>query len=203
MDWAVGLVKNAGEFLPFLVLVLWPVIPLWWIPVHGARELMRRIGLSRYPFIFVLWLPIAYLIYDNRGFLLEYRIHFPVTVMLTGISLGLTGIFLQLWALKELTTKVITGVPEILNDPRSRLIVRGPFSHIRHPTYVSHTLMFAGVFLFSGVLATALVALIDFCIVSLIIVPMEEKELLQRFGDEYHSYMARVPRFVPRIRGEV
>jgi protein-S-isoprenylcysteine O-methyltransferase Ste14 len=29
--------------------------------------------------------------------------------------------------------------------------------------------------------------------------PIEEQKLIERFGEEYHSYMARTGRFVPRL----
>lgn len=56
-----------------------------------------------------------------------------------------------------------------------------------------------GIFLSSGIQAVGLFAQIDFLIVSLIIMYLEENELQQRFGDEYRSYMIRVPRFIPRL----
>ena len=40
---------------------------------------------------------------------------------------------------------------------------------------------------------------VDFIIVALVIIPMEEKELLQRFGEEYRVYMTQTPRFIPRL----
>jgi len=113
------------------------------------------------------------------------------------------GTLLQLWTLKVLTARVITGVPEVINGESARLVVGGPFSRVRHPTYLSHSLFFIGIFLSTGTMATGFVALIDFIIVALIIVPMEEKELLSRFGDEYRLYMARTPRFLPRMRKQI
>ena len=183
-----------------LVIMLWPIIPLWWIPVHGANKLVRRFGFVIYPIIFALWFFIGYFVYSHRAFLLEFRTDFSMTIRITGILLAFFGTLLQLWALKVLSARVITGVPELRNDAETKLIITGPFSRVRHPTYLSHTLFFAGVFFATGILATGLVVLIDLIVVILIIVPMEENELLVRFGDEYRYYMVRTPRFIPRMR---
>jgi protein-S-isoprenylcysteine O-methyltransferase Ste14 len=120
-----------------------------------------------------------------------------------GTLLAFAGIILQLWVLKSLSARVITGVHEVINGETATLVTGGPFSRVRHPTYLSHSLFFIGIFLSTGTMATGFVALIDFIIVALIIVPMEEKELLSRFGDEYRLYMARTPRFLPRMRKQI
>jgi len=190
---------TALDIIALLVTMLWPIIPLWWIPVHGANRIVRRIGFFIYPTVGVFWIFIAYTIYVNRTFLLECRIDFFIIMKIGGIFCACIGILLQLWTLKVLSLGTITGVPEIFSGAKTTLTVHGPFLHIRHPTYVSHTLFFLGIFLTTGILITGLIVLIDFLIISLIIIPLEENELLRRFGDEYESYMASVPRYIPRL----
>jgi protein-S-isoprenylcysteine O-methyltransferase Ste14 len=185
----------------FLVVILWPIIPFWWIPVHGANKLVKKLGFAIYPIIFVVWFFIAYLIYSNRVFLLEFRIDFSIIIRIIGILFSFAGTLLQLWTLKVLTARVITGVPELRNGAEANLVTTGPFSRVRHPTYLSHTLFFTGIFLSTGIVSTGFVALIDFFVVILVIIPMEENELRRRFGNEYRYYMVRIPRFIPRIKG--
>jgi hypothetical protein len=48
------------DTIVLLILMLWPIIPLWWIPVHGANKLVKNIGFLMYPIMFVLWIFIAY-----------------------------------------------------------------------------------------------------------------------------------------------
>lgn len=183
--------------IALIVIVIWPIIPLWWIPVHGANNLVKKLGFAIYPIIFVLWAFVAYIIYSNRIFLLGFQIDFSIVIRITGILFSCAGFLLQLWALKALTATVMTGIPEIRTNTKGRLVTKGLFSRVRHPTYLSHTLFFTGIFLSTGIMATALITLIDFIVVILIIIPMEEQELLARFGDEYRLYMARTPRFIP------
>jgi protein-S-isoprenylcysteine O-methyltransferase Ste14 len=60
-------------------------------------------------------------------------------------------------------------------------------------------MMLMGVFLFTEVGATGIAALLDFFIIITIVIPLEERELLMRFGKEYEEYRQRVrSRFFPR-----
>jgi len=83
-------------------------------------------------------------------------------------------------------------------DPTARLVVRGPYRRVRNPMISGvlaillgeaaalgspALLVWAGVFLFANALYLPLV---------------EERGLLQRFGDDYVRYRAHVPRWVPR-----
>ena len=91
-------------------------------------------------------------------------------------------------------------MPEIFSKVKSDLVRKGPFSVVRHPTYLAHTLIFTGVFLITEVLAVGVVAVVDFIVVNTIIIPFEEKELLSRFGTEYELYKKQVPaRFFPHV----
>src|SRR5688572_604913 len=85
-------------------------------------------------------------------------------------------------------------------DPTRRLVVRGPYRHVRNP-------------MISGVLAlllgeTALLGSLPllgwttaFVVVNAIYLPLfEEPGLVRRFGADYEAYRANVPRWVPRLR---
>jgi len=78
-------IMTIPDAFALLVVTLWPIIPLWWIPVHGVNKLVKKLGFAMYPIIFVVWFFIAYLIYCNRVFLLEFRIDFPIIIRITGI----------------------------------------------------------------------------------------------------------------------
>lgn len=84
-------------------------------------------------------------------------------------------------------------------DKIEDLVTTGMFAHVRHPMYSSLILMVIGMTVATGVVIMILPA----SIVSLLTVLTalkEEEFLIERFGDEYREYMARVPyRFIPRI----
>ncbi|OPY71282.1 MAG: hypothetical protein A4E62_01366 [Syntrophorhabdus sp. PtaU1.Bin002] len=188
------------DFVALALIMLWPIIPIWWIPVHGAKWLVRRLGFSAYLIVLVLWFPIALLVYACKDFVFSFRINIPSVMSIAGMFLFLFGSFVQLWVVRLLTIRGITGTMEIQDEAQKGPITRGPFAVVRHPTYSSHALMFFGIFLWTGIVVAGLVALADLTIISAVVIPLEEKELLIRFGGSYKSYMERVPRLIPGIK---
>lgn len=187
------------RLLALITLMAWPVIPLFWIPLHCATGLFRRMGLLTYLLPLMTWLPAAVAIYSHRDSLLRFSIDVPPLVALIGTALLVAGSVLHLWTARLLGLRGITGVPEVSGPGDGRLVAVGIFSVIRHPTYLAHTMMFLGVFLMTGYLSVAAVAILDILTVNLLIIPLEERELLARFGGEYEAYRRRVPRILPRL----
>jgi protein-S-isoprenylcysteine O-methyltransferase Ste14 len=181
------------ELLAIMTLMFWSVIPLFWVPVHLATGFFRKLGLFSYLMPVITWVPIAYLIYHYRFFLLQFMVQLPALLNLIGIPLLLLGTLLHIWTAILLGGLGIIGVPEISSKVRSRLITKGPFSIVRHPTYLAHTLIFFGVFFITDGAVVGLVALLDFIVVNSMIIPLEEKELLNRFGEEFQIYKRQVP----------
>ena len=105
-----------------------------------------------------------------------------------------------MWTAKLLGVGII-GVPEIFIKIKESIVTEGPFSLVRHPTYLSHTLIFSGVFFITGVIAVGILTVLDLIIITFIVIPLEERELLLRFSEEYIQYKKKVPsRFFPTIR---
>jgi protein-S-isoprenylcysteine O-methyltransferase Ste14 len=180
------------EYLAIATLIFWPVIPLFWIPVHFATGFFKKLGILTYAMPLFTWLPLAYLIFLNRTFLISYKTDLPMIVNIIGIILLASGTVLHMWTAKLLGVGII-GVPEIFIKIKETIVTEGPFSFVRHPTYLSHTLIFSGVFLITGALAIGMLTILDLIIINAIVIPLEEKELLIRFGDEYVQYKTKVP----------
>ena len=113
------------------------------------------------------------------------------------ISLGMMGLALGLWTV-SLFVRFGEGTAAPW-DPTQKFIVRGPYRHVRNP-------MMAGVF--AILLAESLILrswpllfwFIVFAIGNTIYIPLvEEKGLVQRFGEEYIVYKRHVPRWIPRL----
>ena len=191
---------SLSDLVAIIALALWPAVPLFWVPVHCAPQVFRRLGLFTYVLPFLTWLPAAAFILSRRSFLLQYQFSFPLAVLAAGGLLLVLGMALQIWTLALLTLPGIMGVPEV-TEVKGRLVTGGPFSVVRHPTYLSHTLMLLGVFLLTGVASTGVVTVLDILVVNTMIIPLEERELAARFGEEYEEYRKRVPsRFLPGKR---
>jgi protein-S-isoprenylcysteine O-methyltransferase Ste14/predicted DCC family thiol-disulfide oxidoreductase YuxK len=92
------------------------------------------------------------------------------------------------------------GTPMSLDCPR-RLVIAGPYRHVRNPMVIASLLQAGGVALFLGsplvlVYTLALILLEHFAIR-----PGEEADLEGRFGDDYRRYRRRVRCWRPRLRG--
>ncbi len=180
-----------------MTIILWPVIPLFWIPVHFMTYLFKRLGALTYAISLLMWLPLAIFIYQNRAFFLYFNIDIHLILKIIGGFLLITGILLHIWTLRLLGLWGLIGLPEISKKVKGRLVTEGAFSIVRHPTYVAHTMIFSGVFLITGIIAVGIITILDLLFVLALIIPMEERELLVRFGEEYKDYKERVPRFLP------
>ena len=83
-------------------------------------------------------------------------------------------------------------------DPTRRLVVVGPYRHVRNPMISGVLGMISGEALFLGSRAIAL-WLATFWIINVVyFIVLEEPGLVARFGDEYRRYRAAVPRWIPR-----
>lgn len=83
-------------------------------------------------------------------------------------------------------------------DPTVRLVVEGPYRHVRNPMISGVGLVLLGESLLMGSLAL-LGWFGTFMLLNGIYMPLfEEPGLIQRFGDEYREYSRHVPRWIPR-----
>jgi protein-S-isoprenylcysteine O-methyltransferase Ste14 len=188
-----------SDFLALMTIIFWPVIPLFWIPVHGLSRILKRLGFLTYLLPLVTWVPLAYLIYSLKIFILQFKMKFPFILNISGIPILVLGILLHIWTGKLLGLWGLIGLPEIYTRIKGKLVTEGPFSIVRHPTYFAHILIFSGVFLITGVVSIGIITIIDIFLIHIFIIPLEEKELLNRFGEEYRLYRERVSKYFPRI----
>jgi protein-S-isoprenylcysteine O-methyltransferase Ste14 len=84
------------------------------------------------------------------------------------------------------------GVPQ-------RLVVEGPYRYVRNPLYDGDFCLIVGTALLTQSWALMLLAAIYLVQLALQL-PLEERELRERFGIPYQRYCELVPRFVPRRR---
>lgn len=84
-------------------------------------------------------------------------------------------------------------------DPPRRLVVRGPYRYVRNPMISGVIFLLAGLALCLRSVPHAIWAAV-FVTLNLIFIPLvEERDLEQRFGDDYRAYCRVVPRFIPRF----
>jgi protein-S-isoprenylcysteine O-methyltransferase Ste14 len=85
-------------------------------------------------------------------------------------------------------------------DPTRRLVVVGPYRHVRNPMISGVATMLLGEALIHGSRVLAIWLATFLTINQIYFVLLEEPGLVARFGDEYRAYRAAVPRWVPRMQ---
>ena len=93
----------------------------------------------------------------------------------------------------------LPGVGAEENSIPQRLVVEGPYRYVRNPLYDSDLCLILGAALLTRSWALVLVAALYLAQLALQL-PLEERELRERFGVPYRRYCELVPRFVPRRR---
>lgn len=81
------------------------------------------------------------------------------------------------------------------------VIRKGVFGVVRHPIYLSEVLLYLGLFMMNMSLA-AFAVWLGASGFLYYLSRHEEKLLLQRFGDDYRSYIQDVGMWIPRLRGK-
>ena len=114
-----------------------------------------------------------------------------------GAALILAGLWLAAWTML-LFALVGQGTPAPWNPPK-RLVVSGPYRHVRNPMITSVLAMLGGEALLAGSAAIAIWLGVFFLINVVYFKLVEEKKLEQRFGGEYTEYRRNVPRWLPRL----
>jgi protein-S-isoprenylcysteine O-methyltransferase Ste14 len=91
------------------------------------------------------------------------------------------------------------GTPAPIDAPR-RLVIRGPYRHVRNPMYVAVLAAILGFALCFGSGAVLLYGALVLALFHAFVVLYEEPDLGRRFGPEYRDYRARVARWWPALR---
>lgn len=151
--------------------------------------------------IVVVW-GLILLVFPMLIVLIEEKIGIPrftfpwqkVTAALLFVSNSFVGIACALTMAKS-----GQGTP-LPMDSASKLVTGGTYAFVRNPMAISGVGQGLSVGLFLGSPLVLLYALLGAAIWQVIIRPLEELDLLARFGTDYQSYRHRVRCWIPRAR---
>jgi protein-S-isoprenylcysteine O-methyltransferase Ste14 len=85
-----------------------------------------------------------------------------------------------------------------LRNGEEEFVSTGILKHVRHPLYSATILIVLGYFLFEPTLATLTSALCIFLYLPIGIY-LEEKKLIQQYGNRYLQYKKEVPAIIPKL----
>ncbi len=118
---------------------------------------------------------------------------------LPAVLLFAVGLWIYRRAGAGFSAAQLGGLPELSAGPaEQRLATSGIRARVRHPVYLGHLCemlawsLGTGLVVCYGLTAFALVT-------GAVMIRLEDRELEQRFGEEYRDYRRTVPAVVPRI----
>lgn len=189
-----------------LAVVLWATIPpafLYWYLIHPFAGYWRTVGPAR------TYLVVGAICLVAMGMLLRWNGPVAPTdlgqsfpLFYAGLIVWIASILLERRVRKQLDFRTLAGVPELDNAPPEEdpvLLNDGIYGRMRHPRYLAALL---------GIAAWSMMANhgTGYAVAALVIpalwglIRMEERELIDRFGDAYLEYRERVPAIIPRTK---
>ena len=111
----------------------------------------------------------------------------------------MTSLELRYWRYLNIATLV--GIPELspTEQRQGRLLQDGIYRVVRHPRYLSAGIGVIGNALIINYVGMYILILWLFAL-GYVMVVLEERELVGRFGEAYREYQREVPRLIPRWR---
>ena len=181
-------------WLAALVLFLQLPIPLFWFVLHPQVNFWRRHQTAGYiTGVLLSWGPVTACMIIFRGEL--FRSDWPPG---WGIATGLALLVLEAWIFwrvkRDLGAAKLVGKTELSGG--GEMVREGIYARIRHPRYVGSLIAILGACFLAGTRLMWTVAAV-WCLLTLVAIAMEERELRVRYGPAYEEYCRRVPRFLP------
>lgn len=115
------------------------------------------------------------------------------SIRFSGILLIFFGIFIDMWADSIFKKSKTTVKP---NEIPSILITTGPFRISRHPMYLGMILILLGSSIICGTVITLIYPIIFLILMEIIFIPVEENNLIGKFGEDYIIYKKRTRRWI-------
>lgn len=136
---------------------------------------------------------VAYLL--NPDWLIWSAMAVPPWIRWSGAVPLLFGAAWMIWALHRLGENLTVSID---TKEDHALITTGPYRWVRHPLYTGGMIESIGLCLMMANWFVAIAAGLFWSLMA-VRTPMEERQLIETFGDAYLHYMERVGRFVPKI----
>jgi protein-S-isoprenylcysteine O-methyltransferase Ste14 len=193
--------SSARYFVAVLLMMSLPPGIMLWFFIHPIASFWRRLGpVWTYAILSVPVVLYMLGVFFGRDRLVGVDYGTSLVTIALAALCAFGGAWIAITRRKLLTTGVLAGLPE-LSEKRypGKLLREGIYGRVRHPRYievVSFSLAYA---LFANYLGAYVMVLLLIPTLYLVVV-IEERELHERFGEEYEEYCRRVPRFFPRGR---
>ncbi len=158
---------------------------------YKESELSKARKILGLPFPFLI---LAYMVYPaSLGW---FTLPLPTWVHWVGVTLGVGSLLLIWWVQWALDLNFSTTLHVRENHT---LVTHGPYKWVRHPMYTTLYLNGLAILLLTGNLLLGGFYLGALTVIVIVRLANEERTMLEKFGDQYRTYMQRTGRFLPGL----
>ena len=190
---------TARYVIALLTIISFPPVLVFWFLIHPFVILWRRAGLVvTYTVTLALLAAIGATTYLLRDRLLAVDFGTNSWLVAAGVAMMIVATTVDTYCKRLLKPGILVGLSELRSGVGTgRLLQEGAYAWVRHPRYLALVLVALSIALFANHLATWVLAVV--CVPVLYLVTLvEERELVDRFGEQYRMYQRHVPRLIPR-----
>jgi protein-S-isoprenylcysteine O-methyltransferase Ste14 len=164
-----------------------------------TKLLRHLLAIGLLPFVVTVVIP-AYIVYTRGAVNAGWGLASPLGLLpaLLGCALVGLGVLLVYWTVALFAT-VGRGTLAPWDPPR-KLVIRGPYRHVRNPMISGVLCILLGEAVLLGSTPLFVWFLVFFTVNALIMPLIEEPRLEDRFGIDYVAYKRNVPRWLPRAQ---
>ncbi|MBL8102151.1 MAG: isoprenylcysteine carboxylmethyltransferase family protein [Anaerolineales bacterium] len=142
----------------------------------------------------LLWLsPFVYLI--NPQWMAWSKLGLPEWVRVLGIGVAIVNDVLLYWMFSSIGSGIS---PTSATRKEHKLSTSGPYRWVRHPLYTIGSILFISFGMMADNWFIAALGILAFIAMAKR-TPLEEANLIEKFGDEYREYMKHTGRFFPKL----
>ena len=190
-----GVLQTIG----WLVVIVYASIPSFWLSVHPRVEYWRSRQRSPYRVLIPVWITMWIALGTTTAPWRHVLIYNTGWTWIPAAILFFTGLWLYKSSGQHFSGPQLIGVAELLpSHGEQRLVISGIRNRIRHPVYLGHLYEMLGWSIGTG-LAVAYALTAFAAVTGVIMIRLEDKELEQRFGEEYRRYRNHVPALIPSL----
>jgi len=183
------------DWLAAIVLFMQLPIPLYWFVLHPQVDFWRHRHKAAFAWGLLLsWLPVTIALVMFRREIFEKEPP-PSWRIILGIALIVFEGWIFWCVKRDLGGARLIGKTEL--SGAGEIAQGGIYGRIRHPRYLGSFIALLGACLLAGRPAMW-ISTGAWCILTLIAIAFEQRELRARFGASYEEYCRRVPGFIPK-----
>jgi protein-S-isoprenylcysteine O-methyltransferase Ste14 len=184
----------------WIACAVYSTIPAFWLLIHPRAEYWRSRRRSPYRILLPMWMGMWVLVSMITAPWRGVVVYANKWTWILAVALFCAGLILYKVSHSRFTLTQLGGLPEVRpSHNEQRLVTTGIRAHVRHPVYLGHLCEMLAWSLGTGLAVCW--TLTAFAIVTgAAMITMEDRELEERFGEEYRQYRSTVPAVLPKIK---